>query len=735
MKSILTKELRVYFASASGYLVIAGLPLFASVWFLVLSGFFEAGIASLRGFYGILPFALVVTLPALSMRMWAEERREGTDELLLSLPVSDLSFVAAKLFAAVVVVLIALGLTLIVPMTLVGYGTFERGEGVVRYVGLALLALSILSLGQVFSLLARNQIVAYVLSLTASLVLTLAGSTSATGTTQDVLRFLSFDSRYRDFARGLISTDDAAFFLGLSAILVVGCLVILDRRRGRGLPRERRITRSLLLLLLVLAVGNAQVFRLRIDTTRDRLHTLAPATRELLVSLPDQVQVTYAISDRLQDRFTQPGQIVDLLLEYESASRGSLRLSLVDPVNSERTEEFQSRGVIGQQLEIAEAGEQTLALVYSGLVIEYLDRATVLPFVFSADTLEYDLTRALRDLIRDDVDRAVVIDTDPGNPAPPENRHGLLLARVSTGFEAQIVQPSDPLSDDVAVVIVPGAERLSRSSAARIAAYLSRGGAALLLADSVDVSIADGLSSSPVSGSAVAELAAEYGIQLGDQLILDVNAGQIPVEEVSGGFRLTRLYPYPFWIEAQSAYSSADHPVTRRFPGMTVFWPTWLEVSESGPAQIISATSPEARRSTDPPLLGPLESRDAFVSAGEIGQYGLIAVSTPDGGGSRLAVVSDGDLLDDELIVASGAQANLEIAMSLAEWLTANDDILAIRTRSLRDATLTPEQALLSPLGVVAVNVVLAPLAVAVIGMVRVRRRRSSGATEGSDVA
>jgi len=219
---LLRKELRTSFNSPIAYIVIAGFLVFTAVWTFMINDFFAADIASLRGYFGIMPIVFVVLVPAITMRAWAEERRAGTDEILLTLPVDESTTVLAKFASSLCLVLIAIGLTAFVPISVRTLGDFEQGEILGQYIGLVLLAGTAVSIGQLVSSLARNQISAFLISALILLALTLVGEVPTIVELPDsiasALTYLSIDAHYRNFVRGIVDTRDVIFFLGLATL-------------------------------------------------------------------------------------------------------------------------------------------------------------------------------------------------------------------------------------------------------------------------------------------------------------------------------------------------------------------------------------------------------------------------------------------------------------------------------------------------------------------------------------
>ncbi|MFW6291423.1 MAG: Gldg family protein [Spirochaetota bacterium] len=496
------------------------------------------------------------------------------------------------------------------------------------------------------------------------------------------------------------------------------------------MTRGRYVLETVFVLAaVVLVMANGLVHHARIDLTESRLHTISQATLDILEPIENTVTITYYLSERLRREYPQPRDVRDLLDEYEVASRGTVNVRVVDPNDLEDPETATALGVVPQQLDVSEDGERRSAIVFSGIVVEYLDRSDSLPFVFSSRTLEYDLTTTIRDLVRDDRRTLAVIIGDPGETLDGDYRR--LATEFARRYELREVRAGEPLADDVDVTLVIDAGFLDREQIDPVSDYLDRGGSALFAYDAVGVNIAAGLSPEPLPGDAARELIARFGIVVGRELVLDEIHNEILVEEEAAAFRVQRSYPYPHWPVTIERYTSSSHPTTARFSGLDLYWPTWLELDPEHPgASIIIATSPRAWLMDAPFDLSP---RDPEESPGDpeqtTGQYGVVAVAGSDApGNGRVGVVTDADFLRDRLIEATGSSQNIEYAMNLSDWLSNDEALLEIRTRASRslalDAIDDPRMETTLEFFAVLVNLALVPGAVVLFGLIRLARRR-----------
>jgi ABC-2 type transport system permease protein len=227
VRSVALRELRSYFNSPIAYiflLVFSGAALFT---FFNVNAFFVRGQADLRALFESIPLLMLLLVPALSMRLWAEEAKSGTLELLLTLPAKDLELVSGKFLASWALVAVGLALTLPLAITVSTLGHLDWGPVLGGYLGALLLGAAYLSVGQFVSAVTENQILAFILALVVCVALYGLGTELFTGLFSDrtaaVLRALGTGSRFQSIARGVVDLRDllyyaslTLFFLGLS---------------------------------------------------------------------------------------------------------------------------------------------------------------------------------------------------------------------------------------------------------------------------------------------------------------------------------------------------------------------------------------------------------------------------------------------------------------------------------------------------------------------------------------
>jgi len=223
MSTIFVRELRSYLATPLAYLFIVVFVVLSGISTFYLGNFFERGQADLAVFFYFIPWLYLVLVPALTMRLWAEERKAGTVELLLTLPVTPLTWVVAKFLAAWVVVGVALLLSFPVWITVNYLGQPDNGAILAGYLGCWFMAGAFIAIGSALSAATQNQVIAFVLTLASCLFLIAAGfppvldifDSWAPNSILDFVADFSFWRHFLSLTKGVIDVRDILYFLSV----------------------------------------------------------------------------------------------------------------------------------------------------------------------------------------------------------------------------------------------------------------------------------------------------------------------------------------------------------------------------------------------------------------------------------------------------------------------------------------------------------------------------------------
>ena len=213
--TLFKKELFGYFNSPIAYIFIA-VFLIVGNW-LFFNSFFVIGQANMRNYFILLPWIFLFLTPAITMRVWAEEKRSGTIEFLLTLPITDWQAVLGKFFAALIFLACALFLTITLPVTVAYLGNVDLGPIIGSYLGAILMGAAYLALGLFVSALTKNQIIAFIAAIAACFIFFFIGNEFILMTAPQflapVFQFLGLGAHFDNVARGVIDTKDVIYYL------------------------------------------------------------------------------------------------------------------------------------------------------------------------------------------------------------------------------------------------------------------------------------------------------------------------------------------------------------------------------------------------------------------------------------------------------------------------------------------------------------------------------------------
>lgn len=237
---ILRRELASYFATPLAYVFIVIFLLLANLFTFYLGGFYDRGQADLDPFFNFHPWLYLFLIPAISMRLWAEERRSGSIELLMTLPVTLPQAVWGKFLAAWAFAGIALLLTFPLWITVNYLGAPDNGAILAAYIGSFLMAGGYLAIGACMSALTRNQVIAFILAVVICFLFTLSGFPLvldffrgwAPQAIVDAVASLSFLTHFQAIAKGVIDLRDLVYFALVIAFWLAATAIVLDMKKA-----------------------------------------------------------------------------------------------------------------------------------------------------------------------------------------------------------------------------------------------------------------------------------------------------------------------------------------------------------------------------------------------------------------------------------------------------------------------------------------------------------------------
>ncbi|AEJ19434.1 GldG family protein [Gracilinema caldarium] len=522
--------------------------------------------------------------------------------------------------------------------------------------------------------------------------------------------------------------------------------------------RQAVLITILTLIVILLGILNAQRLYVRFDITKNKSYTLSAVSKNLYKEIPEQVTITYYVSDKLVKMHPVPGEIQDLLHEYVAQSKGKIRLFVKDPVKAGVVVAVERLGIQPQQIQTVEQDQASVATVYTGIVIEYLDKTEVLPVVFSLETLEYDLTSRIRNLVKNTERQVGVLVADADKSWSNDYQYVDKILQKA-GYKVRQLYRGDEIPESLSAVFVfGGAAALDEWDLYRLDYYLQRGGKILYAVDGVFVDSRSNLQARAIEDKGLLRMLETYGVRLDTKLVLDKANLTIPYQSMNmSGMVQVKLVRYPHWVVVLPQNSNSKHPLTARFDGLDLFWASPLTVNP--PAGVsgdrLFSSTKEAWLMTKDFITNPdMESVFTNEASSTRGQYTLgvslsgtfpsyfLGKKKPVKEGSkdmlpdlpsepktgRIIVIGDSEF-PTNLVQYTNSNQNLEFLVQAADWLASDDDILSIRTRlpvsgrlnKISDPIERAQAILMSQL----INMIIIPLLVIGYGVFRIMRRKA----------
>ena len=499
--SVFKREFKSYFDSPVAYVFLTAFLVLAGFLTFVVAAFYERRQADLSYFFFWHPWVYLLLVPAATMGLWADERRNGTAELLLTLPVTAWEALVGKFFAAWAFMGAALALTFPVAATAGYLGSPDWGAVVCGYIGSFLLAGASAAIGLFASTLSRSSVVGFVTSLGMVFALLIVGFDPVVGALAswgvptaitDGIASLSLLTHFESLRRGVVDLADVGYYAGAIVFFIAAAKTVTDGRRGasKGLA-------GLVAIAAIAIAADAIVARmvLRADLTAENLYTLSPGSKAVLGKLDKDVSVKYYFSSSAAEMpmelKTYSQEVSNLLKEYVRAAGGRLVLEEYDPKPDSDAEEWAQRYGVEPQT-VNPFGSP----VYFGVVAVCGDAVETLGALSPRmqSTLEYDLTRLVTRVAWPERPVVGVMTSLDGVLAGQQNPMMMMQRQAPQGWAVftelakdydvrSVPTDAEAIEDDVKTLVLLHAADLSDKTLWAIDQFVLRGGRLIACTD------------------------------------------------------------------------------------------------------------------------------------------------------------------------------------------------------------------------------------------------------------
>lgn len=733
MKNLVTvfrREFGAYFESAIASIFLIVFALFTNGIFM--TQFFQAGKADMRAFFGTLPFALNIFIPAIAMRLWTEDKKGNTFELLMTFPMRPHELVLGKYLASLLFYLVALGTTLTVPVMLFMVGSPDPGPILGGYLGAFLIGALFLAVGIFISGLCKDQITAFILTVITVFGLYLVGTdyfaafldgwVGGLGTAMKDL--VGAASRLVDFGKGVIDLKDVFYFLsGVAIFLFLNGLSL----EGRMRPRAKLVFAGAVAVCVVgFAVINWLAHDLslgRFDVTEGRAYTVSDVSAKILRNLKVPVQIKLYVSppDVMPTPLkTLEREITDKLEELRVASDNKLQYKVLHPEIQEGDEgqaarkELQAKGIVPFQIESIQRDEVGVKLIYSSLLIEYKEKPSeILPRLIPQGLrdLEYQLLSRIYKMTLDEKPKIAVFAPVKEEALSPEVAASLeakeektyrddyktvtLLMR-NNGYDVSRIRLDAAVADGTRLLVMLNPGKMTAEQRERVEKYLVSGGTVFLAAQGFEYSYQreqGDLEAIPEKLTLdVNQLLEKWGLKINPDVLMDESSQVISLTtgQTIGPFAVQMPVRLPNQIVVEESSIDRDEPITSRLPSIAYLWGSALDVSQPTiqelglRSKILFTSSPRSWKTPNDGSVRLTEKNSQPPARDQMRRYPLAALlegrfgKGADAKPGRLLVIGCSKTFSEDLIQNA---PNLNLFANIIDGLAMGDDLVRIRSK------------------------------------------------------
>ncbi|MCP4633122.1 MAG: hypothetical protein GY855_09365 [candidate division Zixibacteria bacterium] len=625
MKDLITifkREFAAYFNVPIAYIFIVVFIMVNSGLFM--TSFFLAETADMRGFFGLLPLTMIIFIPAITMRLWAEDRRSGTLALLQSFPMKSNYLVLGKFTASFLFFLVSLAGTLVLPIMISFLGSPDQGPIWGGYIGSALLGAFFLSIGLFISGLFRDQIVAFILAMVVCFGFYMAGTDYIatfidawiSGLGSFLKDSLGMASHFGAIERGVLDVRDILYFISYSAIFLLlnGYTVEGRLRRHTG----NRFTAGVIGLLAIGIMFNAVVGGMslgRFDLTDGNIYTISPAAKNILSKLKDApITIRYYVSpsDKMPTAMKNlERDVSDKMHEFENIS-DNFYFEVYDPTE-EDLEELRKKGIMPFDAQSIEQDAFGIKRIYSALTISYLDKKDeIVPQVVPQNmpNLEYDLMSKIYRMVLPEKPSVAIYaplgDIDPRYKDPQVRQMMMQMGQQvperqdfyrninqllqQEGYDVRRIELAPGDLDGVQTLVLIANEPISQRQKFEIGRFIAGGGNVLMAVQQYTYNYAPdqrgGLSITPQkNGPNINDLLENYGLAVSDRILMDnsMEVLNIPTRQSIGGMfsaMVDRPVKVPTQVKVSTQAMNDQYSITSRISSLLYLWGTALDINE-----------------------------------------------------------------------------------------------------------------------------------------------------------
>lgn len=757
MFAILKKEINTFFASPIGYLVIAIFLLLNGLFLWVFKGDFnilDFGFSDLSSFFLLAPWVLIFLIPAVTMRSFADEKKQGTLELLLTKPLSGLQIVLGKYFGAFALIFIALLPTLIYVYAVYQLGNpvgnLDIGSTLGSYFGLLFLVASYTAIGVFCSTLSDNQIVAFISAVFICLLFFIGLEGVAEFTNSAFIEQLGMSFHFKSMSRGVLDSRNILYFLSVSVFFIV--LTIYGIKTQKTPKTAITKITGLFVGLIVLNILSASFF-LRADLTKDKRYTLSEASANIIKNLESPIIVDIFLEgDDFPSEFRRLQRETKQLLEEFAAKNNNVLFNFINPLKDETNRErnikqLSERGLTPMQLSVSENGKSTKALIFPWALASYNGKTVTIALI------KNKIGASQQDLVSNSVQHLEYAFADGFNKLTQPKKRKIAILKGNKQLEDKYIadfvkqlgsyyfiapftldhvtnhaqKTLDDLNKFDLIISAKPTEAFSENEKLIIDQFTMHGGKSLWLIDAVAIE-KDSLFNNSGSNVAIArdlnltDLFFNYGIRINPNLISTLYSAPITLAMGAGS---QSQFQHLKWPYSPLASSNSHHPIVNNLNLVKFDFASQIDtlknnikktiLLESAPLTKLEGTPKQINlnivtQDLDPKDFNKGKQTLAVLLEGEFTSTYKnrlkpfkLKVEKNISTATKMVIIADGDIIKNQVIKnvpqelgfdrwTGQTHGNKEFLLNTVNYLLDDDGLINIRSKEIAVAFLDQEK-------------------------------------------
>lgn len=635
MYALFKKEIKTFLGSLIGYLAVLVFLLVSGLFLWVFPGNYnipDSGYASLEPLFSLAPWLYLFLVPAITMRFFADEKRGGTIEILLTRPLSDFQLVFAKFAAGMVLVVFSLLPTLLYFLSVYylgnPVGSIDVGATWGSFFGLFFLATIYVAIGVFASTFTDNQIVSFIAAMALSFVFYLGfefvASVEVPYFLEQILCWMSINEHYLSASRGVIDLQDLVYFLGMTFLFLFFTSLILrkEKRKSRKY-RLRALWVTVVAGLLFFASTN---FLYRVDLTVDKRYSLAEVSKQIAGEIEQPISVEFFLEGELEPGLKKlQREVFEKIAVLNVYAGKPIRIAITDPYaisdpdkRNELIEQLYEKGIKPTSFRHQTEQGVTTKLIFPGAIIRMGGKEVPVNFLkynqdfsheynfnHSVESVEFELINAFRKLVRSKKNTVAFLE---GHGEFDQYQVMDFANTLAADFEVTRINTTTlgEYAENFDVLIIAGPKQsFPEADKFIIDQYIMNGGKVVWLIDPVHVDI-DSLSSGFRTYAFphdinLSDQLFKYGVRLNYELLQDVECARIAVNTAPSGVE-PRFTTHP-WYYSPMLIPNDGHPLSRNLNRVFTEYVSSIDTLNSSGSlrkSVILSTSPYARRVKSP---------------------------------------------------------------------------------------------------------------------------------------